>query len=598
MRFFTVMITMALVLCTALTTRAQVTGNITFMVSAEQPSTHYYHVTMTCTGVKGATLEVKLPAWTPGYYWLVNFAKNVVDFSATDNAGETLAWNKTNKNTWHINTGGAGTIILRYDVYAFAQSVAEPFLDEGRAYLSPAGVFMHVAGQLQQPVMVSLKPYAKWNSISTGLDAVKDKENTFTAPDFDVLYDCPILMGTQEVWSFEVQGIPHAIVLEEPEKFNKQQFTADLKRMVEAAVTIVGEIPYKHYTFLIMGEGRGGLEHRNSTAVFSSKTVYNPDNAPEYKRWLNFLTHEYFHLYNIKAIRPVALGPFDYDRENYTNMLWVSEGFTVYYEYLILNKAGILTREETLDFIRGNIRNYENVPGHLFQSATQASFDTWIQFFNHNENSSNTTISYYDKGAALGMLLDLAIRHHTGNKRSLDDVMRSLYQTFYKQKKRGFTDDEFRETCERVAGTPLTEIFNYASTVQPVDYATYLGYAGLSIDLELKKEAGVTFGAAAQEHGNDLEIATVEWNSAAFKAGLSAQDVILEINGQKASLTAWGELLKNSTPGEKVTFKVRSRNIIHDVTVMAEERTRKEFTIAILPSQDALQKSILNSWIR
>ncbi|GAI19018.1 unnamed protein product, partial [marine sediment metagenome] len=268
----------------------------------------------------------------------------------------------------------------------------------------------------------------------------------FFAADFDVLYDCPIFIGNQEVLSFEVQGIDHVVAIEEPGSFDRDKLVSVLKRMVEAAVSIIGDIPYRHYTFIMMGEGRGGLEHQNSMAVFSS--VPNLDDPNDYKGWLSFIAHEFFHLYNVKTIRPIALGPFDYDKENYTNMLWFSEGGTVYYEYLILNRAGFMSRDEVLEKIQNIIRSYENVPGRLYQSATEASFDAWIQpFF----GGADATISYYDKGAALGMLLDLKIRHETKPQKSLDDVMRILYQKYYKEKKRGFTDEEFRDVCESVA---------------------------------------------------------------------------------------------------------------------------------------------------
>jgi len=190
----------------------------------------------------------------------------------------------------------------------------------------------------------------------------------------------------------------------------------------------------------------------------------------------------------VKRIRPIALGPFDYDRENYTKMLWVSEGFTVYYEYLILNRAGLLTRDEILDYMENQIRSYENFSGHLCQSVAEASFNTWIQpFFARGGNAPETTVSYYSKGAVLGMLLDLKIRYETKNQKSLDDVMRYLYKKFYKELKRGFTDEEFQEACEKIAGCKLSDFFEYAYTVKEIDYPRYLGYAGLEIEMPLSR---------------------------------------------------------------------------------------------------------------
>jgi predicted metalloprotease with PDZ domain len=455
---------------------------IHFNVDVSHPQSHYYHVEMHCTGFKKEQLNFKLPAWTPGYYWIMNFAKNVVQFRARTAGGRELSWEKVDKNNWEVNTGQAEEIIVSYDVFAHTASVADPFLDESHAYLSPAGVFMHIDAELAQPAEVELKLYDKWSKVSTGLDAVGGKPHTYRAADFDTLYDSPIYIGNQQTMTFSVKGIPHTVAIANPSAFDTTRFVSDLKKIVTAATELMGDIPYRHYTFIIMGPGQGGLEHRNSTAVFSSPG-YMMESKAAYNGWLSFLSHEYFHLYNIKAIRPLALGPFNYDKENLTRMLWVSEGFTVYYEHMVLYRAGLLTQQEFLDAITAAIRNYEHAPGSLLQSATASSFDTWIQFFNRNENAAATTISYYDKGCALAFLLDLKIRKQTDASKSLDDVMRRLYKDFYLDKKRGFSDEEFKQVCEQTAGTSLSELFDYASTVKRIDYEKYLSMGGFRIDL-------------------------------------------------------------------------------------------------------------------
>jgi predicted metalloprotease with PDZ domain len=475
--------------------------------------------------------------------------------------------------------------------------VAESFLDDSMGFISPAGVFMHVAGLLRHPVTVAIQPYQDWSRISTGLDPVQGKPNTFFAPDFDVLYDCPILLGNQEVLSFEVKGIPHIFAVDNLGTFDRGKFVADHKKMVEAAVAIVGEIPYSHYAFLVIGPGGGGLEHQNSVALTLNPSSLN--NPAGYKSWLSFVCHEFFHLYNVKRIRPIALGPFDYDKENYTNLLWVSEGFTVYYEYLILNRAGLFTRDEVLERFRSTIAHYENVPGRLFQSAAESSFDTWIQFFSRGENAANTTISYYDKGAALGMLLDLKIRNETKNCASLDDVMQILYQTFYKEKKRGFTDQEFRDVCERVAGCPLAEVFDvYAATVNDIDYPKYLAYAGLDIDIEPKEVPGVSFGAATQDQNGSPIISSVEWASPASQAGLSAQDEVIALDGVRVTSRTFAELLNSKKPGDKVRVLISRRNTVREVEVVLGKRIERGFQIKPLSNPNPLQSSILNDWLK
>ena len=572
-------------------------GTMAFTVSMDRPSTHYYHVVFRWEGSKGATEDFKMPAWTPGYYQIMDYARNVLNFRAEDGAKNPMAWEKTAKNTWRVKSGQAASITVSYDVYAFRRSVADSYLDDSRGFISPTGVFMHVAGQLRHPVTVTVKPYQNWSRVSTGLDPVEGRPNTFFAPDFDVLYDCPILVGNQEILTFEVQRIPHAFAAYDLGTVDRTRLVADLKRMVEAAVAVVGEIPYRHYTFLAIGPGGGGLEHTNSTAV-----TLNPSslNSPEgYKRWLSFISHEFFHLYNVKTIRPVALGPFDYDRENYTNMLWVSEGLSVYYEDLILNRAGLLTRDEVLERFRANIARYENVPGHLFQSATEASFDTWIQYFNRGENAANTTISYSDKGAALGMLLDLTIRNETKNRKSLDDVMRTLYQRYYKEEKRGFTDREFREVCERTAGSPLGEIFDvYASTVKDIDYPRYLAYAGLDIDVQPRELPGAYFGAATRDQDGNPIVSSVEWDSPASQAGLSAQDEIIALDSIRVTPRTLGEILKEKKPGDKVRILLSRGGRIREVDVVLGNKMERSFRIKPLSNPSPLQSAILKDWLK
>ena len=478
---------LTLILATGMSTAQQAESKMAYTVSMDQPTSHYYKVELRYEGNTAESVDLKMPAWTPGYYMILDLAKNVVEFNVTDASGKRLVFEKTEKNTWHIATAGNKTLLVSYYIFANRTSVAEPYLSENRGFISPTGVFMHVAGKLNHPVTVAVKPYSGWNKVSTGLDPVKGVANTFSAPNFDRLYDCPILVGNQEVLTFDFKGITHSIAIEKPGNCDRQKLSDDFKRIVEAGTAIIGEIPYKHYTFIIMEKGGGGLEHLNSMAVFAD--VSNYQGGDKDRGLLGFFAHEFFHLYNIKSIRPIVLGPFDYDRECITNMLWFSEGGTVYYEEIILNRAGFLNRDGFLENAGKTIGSHENIVGHEFQSVALSSRDTWMLFFNRNENSQGVTINYYNKGATLTMLLDLKIRYESKNVNSLDDVMRTLYQVYYKSKNRGFTDQEFREACVQASGCSLAEFFDYVYTTDSIDYAKYLGYAGLTIDLTPQEPA-------------------------------------------------------------------------------------------------------------
>jgi predicted metalloprotease with PDZ domain len=567
-----------------------------FTVSIERPTTHYVHVEFRCDAVAGEVLDFKLPAWTPGYYMIMDYAKNVAGFRARDGAGRPLGWEKTSKNTWRVKAEGANEVVVDYDVYALARSVVESSVDDGQAFISPASLFMYVSGRIGRPVTVTLATPREWQRVSTGLAPVEGRPRTFAASDFDVLYDSPILVGNQEVLPFEVRGIPHEFVGRDLGSFDRPRFVADLKSMVESAAALFGELPYTHYVFMAIGPGGGGLEHLNSQAITSSGDRLH--DVAEYRKVMSFISHEYFHHFNVKRIRPVALGPFDYDRENYTDMLWVSEGFTVYYEDQVLLRSRFYPAEEYLERLRGILSRFENGTGHRYTSVAEASLDVWSGYFGHNEHQTNTGVSFYDKGCALAALLDLAIRQETKNEKSLDDVMRTLYRTFYRERKRGFTDGEFREVCERTAGAPLPEIFDvYVRTPADIDYARYFARAGLEIDVQPTEQPGAALGAETEEREHSVVITRIEPDSPASRAGLSKDDEILALDGARANGQKMLDLLKASKPGETVRILLARRGRTREVDVVLGARTERSFRISKMKNPDPLQAAIRKSWL-
>ena len=566
----------------------------------ENAHEHYYHVVLHCKNIHGETQDFKMCAWTPGYYQILDFAKAVENFRVTDAAGEDIQWEKLSKNIWRVHNNKKGTIVLSYDVKALVPFVGNIYLDEKRGYITPGGLFLYLDNELKNPVTVQLKVYNKWqNLIATGLDSIPGKNNTFFAENFDVLYDSPFLVGDLETLpSFTVKGVPHYFIGYNLGEFDRNLFIADLKKIVENASTIINDIPYSHYSFLAIGPGGGGIEHLNSASLsFSNGEGFNTREGK--KRLYHFIAHEYFHHYNVKRIRPIELGPFDYSRENHTNMLWVSEGFTVYYEYLIVRHAGLTTDEDVLKAIAVNIANYENKPGHLFQSATQASYETWSDGpFGRTGDEVNKTISYYDKGPVLGLLLDFKIRHETKNKQSLDDVMRLLYKKYYQTKKRGFTEVEFQTECEKIAGISLSEVFEYASTVKEINYPKYFAYAGLTIDTSTKELPGAYFGATAREKDSSVTIREIDWNSPAWNAGLRTKDTVLAIDGNKASLLLLNNSIKTKKIGDTIKLLIAKGNNEQELTVKLGVKREKTFSIIPLANPDPLQSAIYTSWMK
>jgi predicted metalloprotease with PDZ domain len=456
--------------------------SIFYTVKMDNPEWHFFHVHLSCKGLKQEFIDFKMPAWTPGYYQKMDYGKNLEQLKVTNETGKELKWEKINDNTWRVSSKNSNTVDLAYEIKTTRSFVATAYLDENRAYILPAAVFLYIDKMINQPVQVTVVPDSKWSNVATGLDTIPGKKFTYSAPDFDILYDSPILVGNlEELTPFKVKGITHRFIGFKLGEFDKQQFMRDLKKVVEAAVNIIGHIPYKGYTFIAMGPGQGGIEHLNNT-TFGFNGI-NLNKRENYIRTLHFLAHEYFHNYNVKRIRPIELGPFDYDKGSRTKMLWVSEGLSVYYEYMIVKRAGISTDAELFSAFRGNMMAFENKPGKFYQTLEQASYETWSDGpFGRTADEVNKTISYYDKGPAVGLLFDLNIRHLTKDQKSLDDVMRFLYKEYYQKKKRGFTEEELKNAFETVAGIQLAGEFEYVTTTKELDYPTYFNYAGLNID--------------------------------------------------------------------------------------------------------------------
>jgi len=455
---------------------------LSYELSMPQVAAHYCHVELHVKNGNQDSLHFKMPQWMPGYYQIMNYSQSVENISAKDEKGKVINLKKKNRNTWSLGGIRNKSFKITYDVKADKNFVANSYVDTSHAYLAPAGIFLYADGFLNTPVSVKIKSGQPWKNIATGLATVAGKPDEFTAPDFDILYDCPILIGNlDELPSFNVNGIQHRFTGYNTGNFDKALFMENLKKIVEASVDIIGDIPFKQYTFIGIGPGRGGIEHLNNTTVSFDGSSLTTSAAMN--KMMNFLAHEYFHHYNVKRIRPFELGPFDYDKGSRTNLLWVSEGLSVYYEYLIVKRAGLADMQTLLANIENNINAIENNPGRFHQSLTQASYSTWKDGpFGTQGDEPGKSISYYDKGPVIGLLLDFAIRNATQNKKSLDDVMKLLYRQYYKKLNRGFTDAEFEQTCETVAGASLTSVFEYVYTTKELDYNKFLGYGGLSIE--------------------------------------------------------------------------------------------------------------------
>jgi len=412
--------------------------DIAFTVSMPKPHTHMLEVEVRVkrgAGVEAPPAEVLvMPVWTPGSYLVREFERHVQGFVAVDAKGGALQWEKINKNSWGVLTNGSREWRATYRVYANELTVRTNQLNSDHAFWNNAALLMYLEGFLNVPATLQILAPQPWK-VATGLPAAPGPKNTFRAENFDILYDSPVEVSSFKTLSFDVKSVPHRIVIDGEGNYQPERTRRDVQKIVEASIELMGgEVPYRDYTFILhlRANTGGGLEHLNSTALGFRRFNFKPEAG--YRSFLSLVAHEFYHLWNVKRIRPDALGPFDYTKENYTKLLWVAEGITSYYENIILRRAGLVTDKEFLAGAAKSFQDLQKIPGRKVMSAEEASFDTWIKYYRQDENSVNSQLDYYDKGAIIGLLLDLEIRRLSKGTKSLDDVMRHLYTEFLQER--------------------------------------------------------------------------------------------------------------------------------------------------------------------
>src|SRR5213594_1835855 len=379
--------------------------DVEYTVAVRNPVQHLYDVEMLMKGIRETAISVSMPAWEPGRYTILDYAKNVQDFRAVSGRGQPLKWEQTDKQTWRISKAAADDVTVRYQVFS-------RLLTDQMADMTASSTFMYVVGQKHVPYSVKYSVPGNWK-VYTGLEKRGDR---YHAGDYDIFVDSPAFIGEFKVLEFQAAGANHRLVFSKPDiSMTAPQVEADVKEIVEAGVAIFGKAPYKEYTFLFKVQpqgGNSGLEHLNSTRITVGENDFVSQTT--YREFLGTVAHEYFHLWNVKRIRPKVLGPFDYTREVHTRLLWVAEGITSYYADLLLTRAGIDFPAEYFGRLGVLIDSMEHASGRRMMSAEEASWNAWFR----SDNAENTSISYYVKGELIGLLLDVEIRARTKNQKS------------------------------------------------------------------------------------------------------------------------------------------------------------------------------------
>ncbi|MEP7156985.1 MAG: PDZ domain-containing protein [Betaproteobacteria bacterium] len=587
---------------------------VLYRIFPKNPSAHLFEVSVTVTDPDADGQEFMLPAWIPGSYMIREFARHIVTLRA-ESAGKPVACTKIDKATWQCAGGVTGPLTVTCEIYAWDLSVRAAHLDESHAFFNGTSVFLLPLGREAAPCEVEIVApegdrYAVWK-IATSLTqtpaptrlAGQKKLKTaaiagvsfgkpksfghFCAENYDELVDHPVEMGTFAHASFVACGVIHHIAITGRHRADLDRLCADLKKICETQIRLFEPktemAPMSEYWFLVMatGDGYGGLEHRASTALFCNRDdLPLPAQKGEkkisngYRRFLGLASHEYFHTWNVKRIKPAAFVPYDMAQENYTRLLWFFEGVTSYYDDLVLSRSRLIEPLSYLELIAENIGRVTSQSGRLKQSVADSSFDAWIKYYRQDENSPNAIVSYYQKGAMIGLALDLTLRQRTHGATSLDDVMRALWNEYGKTGL-GVPENGIQEVAERISGIALGDFFAHAVEGTPdLDLAPLFEVVGIDLSWKIPGQvkpddaAPITLGARVTADANgDARLSQVFDGGAAQLAGLSAGDAVIAVDGLRVNGVTLEKRLRTHEAGDKVTLTAFRRDELFSAEV-------------------------------
>jgi predicted metalloprotease with PDZ domain len=584
-----------------------------YHLAITQPSVHLADVEIDARGTSAPTLDFAMPAWSPGRYAIYDFAKNVQEFAAAGADGHPLEWSQPDKQTWRVQTAGAGEVRVRYKVFGNDLNGSFSQIDPTHANLDGASVFMYVAGHKPDPVRLEITAPQGWKVVSGySLDPA---QRSFQAANYDRLIDTPLEISPSVTWEeFSDHGktfrvAVHDYATDEDERAALVKKLADgVKKIVAVEMSMMPEPDFDHYTFIFhfapdIAAG-DGMEHLNSTQIIVSQLL--SDGGIE--EALTDAAHEFFHTWNVKRLRPAALGPFDYTREDYTESLWFAEGVTSYYSYVAMRRAGLWSETEFRKRLSDEIATLESEPGRKLMSAESSSFHAW--FYDRSPqmqetNFANTTISYYNKGALLGMLLDFEVRARTGGAKSLDDVMRLMYQRFYGAPPdtyylpgHGYEEGDVLRALNEVSGTDFTDFFRrYVQGTDPLPYAGTLAKAGLGLNSAATVGSSPSLGIQFRPANTGILITSVLPGSAAERAGLGRDDLLVAVDNFSLATETLGDRLKIYPAGAEVPFTVQRHADREIVIVKLDPPRADDYAIADLPEATPEQAALRRAWL-
>ncbi|MBI1941220.1 MAG: M61 family metallopeptidase [Acidobacteria bacterium] len=574
-----------------------------------RPTTHLLEIEIRAEKVAGASLDFVMPAWSPGRYAIYDFAKNVQEFRAEGEAGEPLPWEKVDKQTWRVETLQArGVVRVMYRVFANDLSGTFSQFDTSHANLNGASLFLFVAGHERDPITLSVEAPKDWKVISGY--SLSPEQKIFQVPDYGRLVDTPMEMSADcRLEQFEESGktIRVAVHSYGDDDGDLTELVKSLKKIVRSQLASMPEPDLDHYTFIFhfaphiqMGDG---MEHSNSTQI----VIRGELSGGDLTETMETASHEFFHLWNVKRLRPASLVRTDYTRELYTRSLWFGEGLTSYYAFLHLMRSGVWTREKFLDRMAREIRTLELEPGRELMSAESSSFHAW--FYDRSPqmqqtNFANTTINYYNKGAVLALLLDLEIRVRTDGRKSLDDVMLAMYEKFYGsnptggEPERGYKDKDIVDAASAAAGSDLRPFFErYVRGTEPLPYEASLATAGLELRVATSPDAPPTLGILTQPDDRGVRVAAVRPGRAADRGGLSRDDLLIAVDDLSLATEGIRERLSIYPPGAEVPFTVERHGRLQRISVILDPPIPDQYSLELLSEPNPQQRKVRDGWL-
>ena len=589
-----------------LVVRAQSLEPISYTLRFPEPHSHYIEVEALIPSTDQATIDLMMPVWTPGSYFVREFARNLENITARTPSGSELIIESTRKNRWVVKTDGSEPIILSYRVYSHEMSVRTNWVDSDFALVNGAPTFITSADLQQRPHDVTVELPPEWSRSVTALPPTPSGQpHSYRAANFDTLIDSPIVVGNPDIYEFTVDKTPHYLVnVGDDGIWDGTRSAHDVELIVRQQHELWGSIPYDRYVILnLITESGGGLEHKDSTVVMTSR--WQMRDRQDYVDWLTLVSHEIFHAWNVKRLRPVELGPFNYEQEVHTRSLWAVEGLAVYYGALLVHRAGLSSRDEYFTSLSNEIRRLQTTPGRLVQTLAQASYDAWIKFYRPNENSRNTTVNYYTKGAVVSFLLDAKIRRMTGGTRTLDDVMRLAYRRY--SGTHGYTPEQLRATTEDALGIDvnLNPWFDQVlDSVDELDYFEALDWFGLTLTMSDSVDTPTDeeripgwIGLTPRMSDDDLIVTQVTRGTPGFEAGFNVGDEILAIDGYRVRANSWNSRLQQYGAGDEASVLVARRERLLPLRVVFGKKPDTLWKLEPRTVQTNSQSYRVDSWL-